>query len=49
MIQNIGTPNRSFFEQIQNVEEGLDLRDNRGLVHDLALVIVGVVLALLNH
>jgi hypothetical protein len=48
IIQNIGTPNRSFFEQIQN-SEGLDLPDNQGLVHDLGLVIIGVVLALLSN
>lgn len=43
MIQN-----KSFFEQIQNTE-GLDLRDNRGLIHDMALVVIGVVLALLSN
>ena len=43
MIQN-----KSFFEQLQNTD-GLDLRDNRGLVHDMALVIIGVVLALLSN
>lgn len=40
--------NRSFFEKLQN-EKGLDLRDNRGKRHDLAVVLVGVVLALLSH
>ncbi len=39
--------NRSFFEKLQNVE-GLDLRDNRGKRHDLAVVLVGVTLALLS-
>lgn len=43
MIQN-----NSFFEQIQNTE-GLDLRDKRGLIHDMALVVIGVVLALLSN
>ena len=40
--------NRSFFEKLQNAE-GLDLRDNRGKRHDLAIVLVGVTLALLSH
>jgi hypothetical protein len=32
--------NRSFFEKLQKAE-GLDLRDNRGKRHDLAVVLVG--------
>jgi predicted transposase YbfD/YdcC len=40
--------NRSFFEKLQRVE-GLDLRDNRGKRHDLAMVLVGVVIALLSN
>ncbi|MEO8074536.1 MAG: ISAs1 family transposase [Acidobacteriota bacterium] len=40
--------NRSFFEKLQSVE-GLDLRDNRGKRHDLAVVLVGVVIALLSN
>ena len=40
--------NRSFFEKLQN-EKGLDLRDNRGKRHDLAVVLVGVMLALLSN
>jgi len=40
--------NRSFFEKLQSVE-GLDLRDNRGKRHDLVVVLVGVVLALLSN
>ena len=40
--------NRSFFEKLQNTE-GLDLRDNRGKRHDLAIVLLGVMLALLSH
>lgn len=40
--------NRSFFQKLQSVE-GLDLRDNRGKRHDLAVVLVGVVLALLSN
>lgn len=39
--------NRSFFEKLQN-EEGLDLRDNRGKRHDLAVVLVGMKLAFVN-
>ncbi len=40
--------NRSFFEKLQSVE-GLDLRDNRGKRHDLSVVLVGVVIALLSN
>ncbi|HRH41899.1 MAG TPA: ISAs1 family transposase [Pyrinomonadaceae bacterium] len=40
--------NRSFFEKLQN-EKGLDLRDNRGKRHDLATILMGVVLALLSN
>ena len=40
--------NRSFFEKLQN-EKHLDLRDNRGKRHDLAIVLVGVVAALLSN
>jgi len=40
--------NRSFFEKLQN-EEGLDLRDNRGKRHDLAVVLAAVVIALLSN
>ena len=40
--------NRSFFEKLQNAE-GLDLRDNRGKKHKLAIVLVGVGLAVLSH
>jgi len=40
--------NRSFFQKLQSVE-GLDLRDNRGKRHDLAVVLVGVVIALLSN
>ena len=39
---------RSFFEKLQNAE-GLDLRDNRGKRHDLAVVLVGVTLAILSN
>jgi predicted transposase YbfD/YdcC len=40
--------NRSFFEKLQNAE-GLDLRDNRGKRHELAVVLVGVAIALLSN
>jgi len=40
--------NRSFFEKLQN-EEGLDLRDSRGKRHQLAVVLVGVTIALLSN
>lgn len=40
--------NRSFFEKLQSVE-GLDLRDNRGKRHQLAVVLAGVVIALLSN
>jgi predicted transposase YbfD/YdcC len=40
--------NRSFFEKLQN-QNSLDLRDNRGKRHDLAVVLVGVMLALLSN
>ncbi len=39
---------RSFFEKLQSAA-GLDLRDNRGKRHDLAVVLVGVRLAVLSN
>lgn len=39
---------RSFFEKLQNAK-GLDLRDNRGKRHDLAVVLIGVTLAVLAN
>ena len=39
---------RSFFEKLQKAE-GLDLRDNRGKRHDLAVILVGVTLAVLSN
>lgn len=47
-MQPCPTDNRSFFVQLQKAE-GLDLRDQRGKRHDLAVVLTGVVLALLSH
>lgn len=40
--------NRSFFVQLQKAE-GLDLRDQRGKRHEFAVVLTGVVLALLSN
>lgn len=40
--------NSSFFQKLQNAE-GLDLRDKRGKRHQLAVVLVGVTLALLSN
>jgi predicted transposase YbfD/YdcC len=39
--------NRTFFEQIQTNSE-IDKRDSRGLRHDLAIILVGVSLAILS-
>jgi hypothetical protein len=39
---------RSFFEKLQNAK-GLDLRDTRGKKHDLAVVLMGVTLAVLSN
>jgi predicted transposase YbfD/YdcC len=39
---------RSFFQILQNAD-GLDLRDSRGKRHDLAVVLVGVTLAILSN
>lgn len=47
-MQSCPEDNRSFFEKLQK-EKGLDLRDNRGKRHDLAVVLVGVMLALLSN
>lgn len=38
----------SFFEKLQQAN-GLDLRDNRGKRHDLAIVLAGVTVAVLSH
>jgi len=40
--------NKSFFDQLQNLE-GLDLRDTRGLRHELRVVLLGVTLAILSN
>ena len=39
---------RTFFEQLQTAE-GLDLRDNRGKEHDIAVILLGLVLAILSN
>lgn len=45
-MQPCQSDNRSFFEKLQNTE-GLDLRDNRGKRHELAVVLMGVMLGIL--
>ena len=40
--------NKSFFDQLQNIE-GLDLRDTRGLRHELRIVLLGVTMAILSN
>ncbi len=40
--------NRTFFEKLQ-CAEGLDLRDNRGKRHDLAVVLIGLTIAILSN
>lgn len=47
-MQPCHNENKSFFEKLQNTE-GLDLRDNRGKRHDLAVVLIGVTIALLSN
>ena len=47
-MQPCGEESSSFYERLQTAE-GLDLRDNRGKRHELAVVLVGVTLALLSH
>ncbi|MCB0847514.1 MAG: ISAs1 family transposase [Bacteroidetes bacterium] len=42
-----GEQNKTFYECLQ-MEKALDLRDNRGKRHDLSLILLGVVLALLR-
>lgn len=37
----------TFYEEVQK-SEGLDLRDNRGKIHDLAFILLGVILGLLR-
>lgn len=40
--------NKSFFDQLQNIE-GLDLRDTRGLRHELRVVLLCVTMAILSN
>src|SRR5215210_865986 len=40
--------NTSFFEKLQSCD-GLDLRDNRGKRHELAIILLEVVLAMLSN
>lgn len=46
-MQPCQNDSRSFFQKLQNAED-LDLRDNRGKRHELAVVLVGVTLAVLS-
>lgn len=46
-MQPCQSDNRTFFEKLQSAD-GLDLRDNRGKRHDLAIVLVGLAIALLS-
>lgn len=38
----------TFYEELQN-QEGLDLRDDRGKIHDLPFVLLGVIIGLLRY
>ena len=40
--------NTSFYEKLQSCQ-GLDLRDKRGKRHELAIILVGVTLAMLSN
>lgn len=40
--------NTSFFAKLQRCQ-GLDLRDNRGRRHELAIILLGVTLAILSN
>ncbi len=48
IMQPCQKDSRSFFEKLQKAE-GLDLRDNRGKRHDLAVILVGVTMAVLSN
>ena len=47
-MQPCPNDNKTFFEKLQSAE-GLDLRDNRGKRHELAVVLVGVAIAVLSN
>ena len=48
MMQPCQENSRSFFEKLQN-EAGLDLRDARGKRHDLAVILIGLTMAVLSN
>lgn len=48
MLTHAYRQKKTFYEEIQN-HPALDLRDNRGKKHDLALVLLGVMIGLLRH
>lgn len=48
MITHIEGQETTFYEEIQNIE-GLDLRDNRGKVHDLGFILLSLIIGLLRN
>lgn len=48
MVTYIEKQETTFYKEIQNCE-GLDLRDNRGKIHDLAFVLLGLIIGLLRN
>lgn len=48
MVTYIKEQETTFYEEIQNCE-GLDLRDSRGKIHDLAFVLLGLIIGLLRN
>ncbi len=47
-MQPCQNDSKTLFDKLQNAE-GLDLRDNRGKRHDLAVVLPGVMIAVLSN
>ena len=47
-IQPCAEDNRTFFEKFQTAD-GLDLRGKQGKEHDVAVVLMGVILAILSN
>lgn len=45
MVTYIEEQETTFYKEIQNCED-LDLRDNRGKIHDLAFVLLGLIIGL---
>lgn len=48
MVTHIREQETTFYVELQNCS-GLDLRDNRGLIHDLAFVLLGLIIGLLRN